>query len=375
MKTLLLNLILFSAFHGFILSIIIFTKRKNGNSSNLIFAAILFLFSLYLFEFYSAFNGIWPPKLTFLTYPSLFFIGPLFYLYQSSLKGEKLERRTKAKHLLPGLLVYLAFVPFYILNMSLPLGSCPLAWMTDNGLSYINYLITPGLFHFYSLIFIVYSYVSFSSTHKKELLQKRSNNGLFETRGKWLKKLLFVLISFFLFSSIIELSGVIFPRPYSEVYPIVQNVVLSLIILGIGYWAFVIPAIFSEVKQIRKGVKYETSSLSNSAAKEMASKIIDYMEKEKPYLEEDISIQFLSDALGIPKHHISQVVNQELNLSFSFLINQYRIKEAKRLLSQASNKLTVFELAYRVGFNNKVSFYRAFKNSTGESFSDFKKRL
>ncbi len=63
-------------------------------------------------------------------------------------------------------------------------------------------------------------------------------------------------------------------------------------------------------------------------------------------------------------------------MSFFEYINSLRVEEAKLLLKQTSKKqLTVIEIAYMVGFNNKVSFNSTFKKITGQTPSEFRNGL
>lgn len=53
-------------------------------------------------------------------------------------------------------------------------------------------------------------------------------------------------------------------------------------------------------------------------------------------------------------------------------MNQYRIKEVKNLLLQNKEKnMTIDHIAYDVGFNNKSSFYMAFKKFTNNTPTNY----
>ena len=56
------------------------------------------------------------------------------------------------------------------------------------------------------------------------------------------------------------------------------------------------------------------------------------MEKEKIYLDENISLQSLAEKLNIPPYQLSQLLNEKIKQSFSDFINTYRIEEAKEIL-------------------------------------------
>ncbi|MBK9046995.1 MAG: AraC family transcriptional regulator [Bacteroidetes bacterium] len=56
-------------------------------------------------------------------------------------------------------------------------------------------------------------------------------------------------------------------------------------------------------------------------------------------------------------------------------MNALRIEEAKSLLANPQkHKVNVIEIAYQVGFNNKVTFNSTFKKSTGLTPTEFRKQ-
>jgi YesN/AraC family two-component response regulator len=96
------------------------------------------------------------------------------------------------------------------------------------------------------------------------------------------------------------------------------------------------------------------------------------MEVDKPYLLTDFTLAELSSQLNVPTKTISMVVNSKLKSSFPELVNSYRIKFAIELLKDFKKKnLTIEAVAYESGFNNRTSFYNAFKKQTGKLPGDF----
>jgi len=72
---------------------------------------------------------------------------------------------------------------------------------------------------------------------------------------------------------------------------------------------------------------------------------------------------------------LSQIINENLHLSFFDFINSYRIKEAgKRLVSSDYQKYTILAIAMNVGFNSKSAFNMAFKKFTNKTPSEYKKQ-
>ena len=161
---------------------------------------------------------------------------------------------------------------------------------------------------------------------------------------------------------------------------------------GLTFFAFVFsfygykqPGIFSEIHTESKyhrgkislredaDPKYEKSGLKNTDARKYLDRLLKYMEEKKPYLDVDLSIHDVSDELGIPRHYLTQVINGILGKNFYTFINEYRIDEVKKLLSDRDySKYTLTAIAYEAGFNSKSSFNSVFKSATGMTPSQFK---
>jgi AraC-like DNA-binding protein len=84
------------------------------------------------------------------------------------------------------------------------------------------------------------------------------------------------------------------------------------------------------------------------------------------HLDPEISIDHAARMLGINRTYLSQAVNHITGDNFTAFINEYPIKEAVRLMSDAANiHITIEGIACDCGFNDRFSFYRVFKKSTG----------
>lgn len=76
----------------------------------------------------------------------------------------------------------------------------------------------------------------------------------------------------------------------------------------------------------------------------------------------NITLYELAKETKLSAKQLSAFFNQKLNTNFSSYINTYRINEAKKLLAEHQHKnLTLEAIAEMSGFNNRVTFYRAFK--------------
>lgn len=111
------------------------------------------------------------------------------------------------------------------------------------------------------------------------------------------------------------------------------------------------------------GIKYGNSSLSKSFMKEKLAVLKCAIETNQLYLDSNFSLDLLSLKTGLSKHHISQIINEELGCSFFDLTNNYRVEEAKKLLLE-SDYIKMEQLAYQLGYRSKSSFFNAFKKAT-----------
>ncbi len=122
--------------------------------------------------------------------------------------------------------------------------------------------------------------------------------------------------------------------------------------------------------------KYKRSGLKEEDADLFSKRLLDFMEKERPYLDAELTIQDLSAKINISKHYLTEILNNGLGKNFFTFINEYRIEEVKRKLSDSSfDHLTILGIAYDCGFNSKSSFNTLFKQYTGQTPSDFKKQV
>lgn len=122
--------------------------------------------------------------------------------------------------------------------------------------------------------------------------------------------------------------------------------------------------------------KYKRSGLKDEDAEEYIARLLAFMEKEKPYLDAEMTIQDLSAKINISKHHLTQILNNNLGKNFFTFVNEFRIEEVKRKLADPGfDHLTILGIAYDCGFNSKSSFNNIFKQYTGSTPSEYKKQV
>lgn len=121
--------------------------------------------------------------------------------------------------------------------------------------------------------------------------------------------------------------------------------------------------------------RYQTSLLNEKKSKKYLKSLIKLMEKEKPHLDPNMTLQKLSKRIGISKEELSRIINQELFINFNQFLNKYRTKEAKEKLKDTKeNQYVILKIAYDVGFNSKSAFNTAFKKNTGLTPLEYRKK-
>lgn len=107
--------------------------------------------------------------------------------------------------------------------------------------------------------------------------------------------------------------------------------------------------------------------------RELMELVREQMEIRHIYRDNELTLDSLAAKIDVPRGMLSRTVNRLAGKNFNNYINEFRIKEAVRLISSAKHKsLSIDELYEQVGFNNRASFYRAFKQITGLSPGNFR---
>jgi AraC-like DNA-binding protein len=100
------------------------------------------------------------------------------------------------------------------------------------------------------------------------------------------------------------------------------------------------------------------------------------MEEEKPYLNPNLTLNDLSNKLGISNHNLSEILNTHLKQNFFDFVNQYRVEEVKKYLADEGNDhLTLLSIAFDAGFNSKSGFNAIFKKYIHVTPSEYRQRM
>lgn len=95
-------------------------------------------------------------------------------------------------------------------------------------------------------------------------------------------------------------------------------------------------------------------------------RVVIYFEEEKPFLDNELTINDLAKVLYSNKLYISRAISQFTGRNFCQFVNYYRITYSMDLFRN-NNDLKIHDLASGSGFNSDVSYNMAFRLFMGET--------
>lgn len=307
-----------------------------------------------------------------------FTYGPLLYLYIKFLTTEELKFRwTEGLHFIPFIMVFVSA----IVLRGKPVIRLDDFWAND---PFLSFRLIYGISFFISVT--TYSVIAFVliSRHQKNIQNLFSYTSEKITLS-WLK---IVAISFYVTYILVFVIGVyvIFKGELPYDPTIASYFGLTFFAFAFSVYGFKQPGIFNELysrsrtvafteidPDKKTEVKYERSGLKKKDAEKYQKMLLKYMKDEKPYLDGNLTIHDLSEKLDIPRHYLTQVINETLYKNFYTFINEYRVEEVKKLLTDPGyQKYTLTSIAYEAGFNSKSSFNSVFKDLVGKTPTEFK---
>ncbi|MBV6645230.1 MAG: AraC family transcriptional regulator [Cyclobacteriaceae bacterium] len=102
--------------------------------------------------------------------------------------------------------------------------------------------------------------------------------------------------------------------------------------------------------------------------------LMELMLVNKLYRNPDLGREALAEELGISTGYLSQLTKEYANKSFTNFINDFRVEDAKRMLTDTTfDAYDHLSIGLEAGFKSKSAYYTTFKSYTGQTPSQFKK--
>ena len=303
---------------------------------------------------------------------SFFLWGPVFYLYikRSFHPGRSLK--VFKSDIIIHTAVFLFLTILYVSCRIFPAVDV-LNWPHE---LFRSFLFKTGHMIFYFLMtvrLVAVNYGKLSNIHKRWFLS---------------------LGVFFTVMSVAMVYVFLYEDDYSILYESRLFFALIFCVLGLFVWgSFLIqPRVFlqlglrvlsrqddpSRIKNVNKepdhlidAKKYRNSGLTESLIRKLRSDLLRVMEEDKLFLDHDLNLESLARSLDSDRYSVSQVINQEFGKSFYEFINDYRVDEVVRIIQEEGKKRKLVDIAFLAGFNNRVSFNKAFKSRKGVTPSSY----
>tara|TARA_Y100000034_G_scaffold105927_1_gene134067 strand:+ start:421355 stop:422350 length:996 start_codon:yes stop_codon:yes gene_type:complete len=222
-----------------------------------------------------------------------------------------------------------------------------------------------------TLLYLAFTFQLFYN-YRSKIQQYFSNT--YKLELNWVLSFLVSFAVLFLYSTIQTLINVAITE-LSYVQQWWLNLLMAVITLYIGIRGY-----FTNTTKLKK-LKFSFTPNPLSIPQEEKSvqiadtevkKVADFMEEEKPYLNPDLNLSDLADALEMNRAQLSQVINSGFQKNFNDFVNSYRVEAIKEKLNAGSHEqLSLLGIAYDCGFNSKATFNRVFKKLTQTSPSEY----
>jgi AraC-like DNA-binding protein len=106
--------------------------------------------------------------------------------------------------------------------------------------------------------------------------------------------------------------------------------------------------------------------LDKARIEELDRRIRELFRERKPYLRANYTLTKMAKDIQVSIHHLSAFVNHYYGMNFSDFISRERIQNCLLMIPQMDWKSKKIEtIARESGFNNRNTFRKAFKRTTG----------
>ncbi|WP_242083396.1 helix-turn-helix domain-containing protein [Aestuariivivens sediminis] len=344
------------------LGILLFSKKNKVLTDNLL-AVWLFVIGIHLTGYFLFYKGYWEiyPDLIGVTAPLPFLYGPFLYLYVLySIKSKSRLRKIDYLHFTPTLMSYLLMSHFFFFYSAKEKIKVYKGTMDD----YNGTLATIMLVGFI-ISGISYTILAYRKLIKREKVVKENFSDTTRINLKWLRYTIIGIGLFFIVGTIVsvlrEVIGFQFPFNADILfYSLLVGFIVFIGYSGIRQQDLFTSANIKERELVKTESEYKKSSLKVEVANDKHQELLDFMEREKPYLNNKLTISELAEDLSLSTNHLSQIINQYEQGNFHDFINKYRVEEFI-LKAQEDTSFSLLGLAYDSGFNSKSTFNTVFK--------------
>lgn len=351
---------LFAAIQGLALTIIFYTHGQPSNRSQKSYLAVLMvMFCLLIMEYVLWWTGYLAklPHLMGVTAPFTYLFGPiLFFYFRQIFRAQGIRIKSDWHHFILFVFFLISQIQLYILPASIKVDYMVGTLKKSAGIPW------PWLNIIQMALYVIICYYEYRSEADNTREVK-----------KWFR---LILTLFTLFMISVLSYYVLVRMPWFNLfwdYMVSASMMIFIYAIAIyGYYHHKVFNGFDLLENTHKE-KYQNSTLKIEFGIQTLARLNQLMDQEKLYVDDEINLEKLALRLQVTRHQLSQVLNEHAGMNFFEYINSRRIEEAKHLLTSTSKKeLNIIEIAYKVGYSNKVTFNNTFKKYTGMTPSEYR---
>lgn len=357
---------------GIYISIVILINRSIDLLAKILVSAFVFIHSIFILHISISLSNYHYeyPHTYLMSILFSYLYGPLLYFYFKRITLSYVFKTRDLLHLIPTILLALYVIPVHILQTS----DQKLEILLERARLGINAPIDSEL-----LILIITKAISllvYGLLARKLYLKSKKDQTLNSQSKNWQRNIYYIHFSYIL--AYITFGFVIVVYSFTAAAIHVPNVCMTAMVLFVGFSASIKPNLVNGVIAYTHKFfdKYKKSGLTPSLSNELKENLVYLFAVEKIYRKNNINLDMVANKLNTTRHNASQIINEHFEVSFHEFVNMYRITEAKQLLQKdTSQRLNIINIAYEVGYNNKVTFNKAFKKDTQVTPTEYQKNL
>ncbi len=358
---------------------LLFSKRGNKKANRILGILILaFSTTMNHFVFYAldVYNNL--PHLILIFDPLIFTYGPLFLFYERTLTSKNyIFSKAKLFHFIPFVACIAFYSPFYLRSTQLK------SLFLGNFQILIDIARNVEIAHLVQIF--IYLFIINSDLKKYHNQILKSFSSLEKINLNWLRLMVFLFMAVYFVVVIFLALELLGYRDFANFYGTkIIGALIALCVYKIGYHGLFQPEIFvsfdnDELEEKSSNISHTQNldvELNDHIDEEKIQKLLDFMDKKKPYLKDDLTLPDLANQMGVSRNQLSSLINDGIGENFFMFINKYRVEEVKlQLVNPANKNYTIMAIAYDAGFKSKSSFNNIFKKFTNQTPTEYRNSL
>jgi AraC-like DNA-binding protein len=385
------SLLLVAMVQGLVIAILLTIRGyKRDRVQDFFLAGLLFYLMSSLIEHFIGFMGVYDMMreaghdLTFFPFDNQLMFGPLIYWYVRSLTDSQFKWRKKEYlHLLLPFLYYIFRISVWML---------PDATKFDLIKNTFLFWTLPDLIFYSTVLWYLWRALKRYQNYRHLIEQEFSNTG--KMTLDWLKIFLYSFAAYAVYDLVFAVAANAFNFGYTGWYWLNLSRAILLYYLSVTGWAYTQKSQvnFHDIEQREAAILEQKATVpsnftdntpeiepiakllfTSSELKIRAEQLDDFMKKQQPWLEPELTLSSLATQIKLNTSQLSYLINNGFDRNFNDYVNQYRVDAVKQKMKTAEfQHLSLLGIAFESGFNSKATFNRAFKKLTGLAPSEWR---